>query len=175
MDIGHKIKQLRIQNGLTLEELASRTELTKGFLSQLERNLTSPSIITLADIVEALGSSMSDFFKEDTEENREKIKYLNSVNWSKIIERYYKNKVYIAEYNFCDYTDYQNKYISFFYFLDTEKINRTKYFLRENKNKNADIICNSELKQKIQKELPAARFLVVDLEDYIDKERNVYD
>ena len=68
MDIGHKIKQLRIQNGLTLEELASRSELTKGFLSQLERNLTSPSITTLADIVEALGSSMSDFFKEDTEE-----------------------------------------------------------------------------------------------------------
>ena len=28
MDIGHKIKQLRIQNGLTLEELASRSELT---------------------------------------------------------------------------------------------------------------------------------------------------
>ena len=68
MDIGHKIKQLRIQNGLTLEELASRSELTKGFLSQLERNLTSPSIQTLADIVEALGSSMSDFFKEDTKE-----------------------------------------------------------------------------------------------------------
>ena len=68
MDIGHKIKQLRIQKGLTLEELASRSELTKGFLSQLERNLTSPSITTLADIVEALGSSMSDFFKEDTQE-----------------------------------------------------------------------------------------------------------
>lgn len=68
MDIGHKIKQLRIQKGLTLEELASRSELTKGFLSQLERNLTSPSIQTLADIVEALGSSMSDFFKEDTKE-----------------------------------------------------------------------------------------------------------
>ncbi len=112
---------------------------------------------------------------EDTEENREKLKYLNSVNWSKIIDGYYKNKVYIAEYNFCDYTDYQNKYISFFYFLDTEKINRIKYFLRENKNKNADIICNIELKQKIQKELPSAHFIVVDLEDYIDKERNVYD
>ena len=50
MDIGHKIKQLRVQNGLTLEELASRSELTKGFLSQLERNLTSPSISTLEDI-----------------------------------------------------------------------------------------------------------------------------
>ena len=68
MDIGHKIKQLRIQNGLTLEELASRSELTKGFLSQLERNLTSPSISTLEDILEALGSSLSDFFKEEKDE-----------------------------------------------------------------------------------------------------------
>ena len=39
-DIGHRIRQLRTKNRLTLEELASRTELTKGFLSQLERNLT---------------------------------------------------------------------------------------------------------------------------------------
>ncbi len=68
MDIGHKIKQLRIQKGLTLEELASRSELTKGFLSQTERNLTSPSIATLNDIVEALGSTLSDFFKEEKEE-----------------------------------------------------------------------------------------------------------
>ncbi|MCD8036669.1 MAG: XRE family transcriptional regulator [Clostridiales bacterium] len=68
MDIGHKIKQLRVQNGLTLEELASRSELTKGFLSQLERNLTSPSISTLEDILEALGSSLSEFFKEEKDE-----------------------------------------------------------------------------------------------------------
>ena len=68
MDIGHKIKQLRVQNGLTLEELASRSELTKGFLSQLERNLTSPSISTLEDILEALGNSLSDFFKEEKDE-----------------------------------------------------------------------------------------------------------
>lgn len=68
MDIGHKIKQLRIQKGLTLEELASRSELTKGFLSQTERNLTSPSIATLNDIVEALGTSLSEFFQEDKEE-----------------------------------------------------------------------------------------------------------
>ena len=55
MDIGARIRQLRNKNNLTLEELASRCELTKGFLSQLERNLTSPSISTLEDIVEALG------------------------------------------------------------------------------------------------------------------------
>lgn len=68
MEIGHKIRQLRIQKDLTLEELASRCELTKGFLSQLERDLTSPSIATLGDILEALGSSLSEFFKEDTPE-----------------------------------------------------------------------------------------------------------
>lgn len=68
MDIGHKIKQLRVQKGLTLEELASRCELTKGFLSQMERNLTSPSIATLNDILEALGTSLSEFFREAKEE-----------------------------------------------------------------------------------------------------------
>lgn len=68
MEIGKKIKRLRIQKGLTLEELARRSELTKGFLSQLERDLTSPSIATLNDIVEALGSSLADFFKEEQPE-----------------------------------------------------------------------------------------------------------
>ena len=67
-DIGQKIKRLRIKNGLTLEELASRSELTKGFLSQVERNLTSPSIATLNDILEALGTSLASFFKEETQE-----------------------------------------------------------------------------------------------------------
>lgn len=67
MDIGQRIKQLRIQNGLTLEELASRSELTKGFLSQLERNLTSPSVSTLEDILEALGTDLASFFKESKE------------------------------------------------------------------------------------------------------------
>ena len=68
MDIGSKIKALRTQKGLTLEELASRSELTKGFLSQLERNLSSPSIDSLDDILEALGTNLADFFKEDTRE-----------------------------------------------------------------------------------------------------------
>ncbi|MBR2802951.1 MAG: helix-turn-helix domain-containing protein [Erysipelotrichaceae bacterium] len=67
MDIGKRIKALRLQNGLTLEELASRCELTKGFLSQLERNLTSPSIATLQDITEVLGISLPDFFREEEE------------------------------------------------------------------------------------------------------------
>lgn len=68
IDVGQRIRQLRTKNDLTLEELASRTELTKGFLSQLERNLTSPSLQTLEDIAEALGVTMSRFFQEEADE-----------------------------------------------------------------------------------------------------------
>ena len=63
--IGTKIRNLRNQNGLTQEELADRTELTKGFISQLERGLTAPSVSTLLDIVECLGTNLSDFFHEE--------------------------------------------------------------------------------------------------------------
>ena len=49
MEIGAKIKRLRLQRGLTQEELADRCELSKGFISQVERDLTSPSIASLTD------------------------------------------------------------------------------------------------------------------------------
>ena len=42
MDIGEKLRQLRLQRGLTQEEMADRCELSKGFISQVERNLASP-------------------------------------------------------------------------------------------------------------------------------------
>lgn len=65
IDIGDKVKRLRLKLGLTQEELAARTELSKGFISQLERNLTSPSIATLMDILEALGTDIASFFAPD--------------------------------------------------------------------------------------------------------------
>lgn len=64
MEIGQKIRQLRLKYGLTQEELADRSELSKGFISQLERDLTSPSIATLTDILECLGTSPGEFFSE---------------------------------------------------------------------------------------------------------------
>ncbi len=68
MDIGAKIKNLRTRQNLTQEELAQRSELTKGFISQVERNLTSPSVTSLMDILEALGTNLGDFFRESTVE-----------------------------------------------------------------------------------------------------------
>lgn len=67
MNIGEKIKRLRLENGLTQEELADRCELSKGFISQLERDMTSPSIASLTDILESLGSNLKEFFSEHDE------------------------------------------------------------------------------------------------------------
>lgn len=68
MDIGSKIRDLRMKQGLTQEELADRAELTKGFISQLERNMTSPSIATLEDVLQCLGTTLGDFFRKEKEE-----------------------------------------------------------------------------------------------------------
>ena len=68
MNLGKKIREMRNQKGLTQEELADRCELTKGYISQLENNLNSPSIATLTDILSALGSNLSEFFREETAE-----------------------------------------------------------------------------------------------------------
>lgn len=68
MNIGAKLKELRVLKGLTQEELADRAELSKGFISQLERDLTSPSIATLMDILQCLGTSIGEFFNETSEE-----------------------------------------------------------------------------------------------------------
>ncbi|MCP1143874.1 helix-turn-helix domain-containing protein [Lysinibacillus endophyticus] len=70
MQIGAKIKALRIKKGLTQEELGERTDLTKGYISQLERDLNSPSIETLFSILEVLGTKPKDFFDDSLEEQQ---------------------------------------------------------------------------------------------------------
>ena len=73
MEIGRKIKNLRLKKGLTQEELGERTDLSKGYISQLERDLSSPSIETFFDILEVLGCTPKEFF--DDEEKKRKVVY----------------------------------------------------------------------------------------------------
>ena len=114
---------------------------------------------------------------EDNEENREKLKYLHRVNWSKIVNNYFDESLAISAYNFCDYTDYKSKYVSYFQFLDIEKMWRIKMFLRENGNgkyKTATIICGKEIENILRKEIPNAKYIVIDLEKHIDKYKRVW-
>jgi transcriptional regulator with XRE-family HTH domain len=60
--VGARLRTLRRERGLTIEQVASATGLTKGFISQLERDTTTPSLSSLARICDALGVRMGDVF-----------------------------------------------------------------------------------------------------------------
>jgi len=61
--LGRKIRRLRQERAETLEQLASRCGLSVGFLSQVERGLSSPSVASLKAILDALGIPISQFFQ----------------------------------------------------------------------------------------------------------------
>ncbi len=65
--IGERIRNLRLSANLTQEELAERAGLTKGFISQIERDITSISVDSLADILKALNQTLASFFSEYSE------------------------------------------------------------------------------------------------------------
>ena len=56
--IGRKIKDLRNRNELTQQELADRTELTKGFISQLERGKPTAEIEKTIQLIHILGMDL---------------------------------------------------------------------------------------------------------------------
>jgi transcriptional regulator with XRE-family HTH domain len=58
--VGERLRELRRQRGLTMAQLASATGLTSGFLSQLERDLTSVSLSSLARICSVLDVRFGD-------------------------------------------------------------------------------------------------------------------
>jgi len=67
LKIGQRIKTLRQASDLTQNELADRANLTKGFISQFENDQCSISVDSLADILDALGVSLQDFFADEAE------------------------------------------------------------------------------------------------------------
>jgi len=65
-DIGQKVKELRVNNRLTLKTLSEMTNLSTGFLSQLERGLTAIATDSLATIAQALDVELAYFFVKPT-------------------------------------------------------------------------------------------------------------
>ena len=66
--VGHQMRGLRKAKRMTLQALAQKTELSVGYLSQLERDLANPSIRALSTISRALGVNISWFFPESDEQ-----------------------------------------------------------------------------------------------------------
>lgn len=64
VQIGAKLRSSRQAQGLTLEQLAAATDLTKGFISRIERDETMPSVPTLVQLCQALSLPIGSLFEE---------------------------------------------------------------------------------------------------------------
>lgn len=64
MELGEKIRFLRQKEKITIEQLSSQTGLSKGLISQIERDITGPSVASLWKISKALNVTMNYFFDE---------------------------------------------------------------------------------------------------------------
>ncbi len=73
MRIGRRIKFLRKKKGLTLEELSEKCGLSKGFLSQAEREQTLPSVYSCKKIADGLGYHIISLFFDDELEEKEQL------------------------------------------------------------------------------------------------------
>jgi transcriptional regulator with XRE-family HTH domain len=62
--MGEKLRRFRQRKGLTLREIALRSGLSEGFVSQVERGLSSPSIISLKKLCEALCITLNELFED---------------------------------------------------------------------------------------------------------------
>jgi len=89
--IGSKVKELRTQKKMTLKELSEKTNLSTGFLSQLERGLTSIATDSLLSIAEALEVELSYFFSSTKRKER-------------VIQRSYEREVHNIDN--CLYVNY---------------------------------------------------------------------
>ena len=65
--IGSRLRAARMASGFTLEQLARATNLSKGFLSRLEHDATSPRLPTLVAICNALKLPVGSLFEEAEE------------------------------------------------------------------------------------------------------------
>jgi transcriptional regulator with XRE-family HTH domain len=65
VDLGARIRALRLARGSTLRQLAAQAGVTESFLSQVERGVASPSIATVQRIARALGKSIAELFAAD--------------------------------------------------------------------------------------------------------------
>lgn len=64
-EIGKRIKILRTEKGITLDQLAKQTGFTKGYLSKVEKSEKSPPVSTLGRIASTLGTTISALLGEE--------------------------------------------------------------------------------------------------------------
>jgi len=65
LNLGQKIKSLRQRKGLSLQQVAEKTDLSKPLLSQIEGDVVAPPVATLLKISKALNVNIGYFFQDE--------------------------------------------------------------------------------------------------------------
>jgi len=82
LSIGQKVNEWRKEKAMTLQHLAKKTNLTAGYLSQIENDKASPSISTLKKIADVLGVRIVDFFSDEIIDDP---KILRKDEWTRVL------------------------------------------------------------------------------------------
>jgi transcriptional regulator with XRE-family HTH domain len=70
IDIGSRLKALRRDQSMTLQDVAEAAELSKSFVSQVETGSAQPSIGSLKRITDVLGITLADLFHDDAADDK---------------------------------------------------------------------------------------------------------
>jgi transcriptional regulator with XRE-family HTH domain len=62
LQLGNRLSSLRKRKNMTLDDLSAKSGVSKSILSQIERDLSNPTVTTISRISDALGETLSDFF-----------------------------------------------------------------------------------------------------------------
>jgi transcriptional regulator with XRE-family HTH domain len=85
LKISYRIKEIRKEKNITIQELANRAGVSKGLISQIENNRTIPSLPVLMNIVHSLSLDLTAFFKDiSPSDHREKVFVIRSSEYSPI-------------------------------------------------------------------------------------------
>lgn len=103
MSIGERIKQLRKSNKLTQKELAEKSNISRSYLADIEKDRYNASLETLKSIAESLSTNISDII----EENRTNLEKENTINDLPIIPNKFTEpneaRIYISKHQIFAY------------------------------------------------------------------------
>ncbi|WP_276500829.1 helix-turn-helix domain-containing protein [Terrimonas pollutisoli] len=96
IQISNKIKEIRKQKNITVQELATKAEVSKGLISQIENNRTVPSLPVLMSIVQSLNIDLNEFFKDISpkKKTQQKVVFKSPKDYQTFEKEYAKGFLY---------------------------------------------------------------------------------
>lgn len=111
----------------------------------------------------------------NTKENIYLLENINKIDYQKVFLKTYKNKVYLSEYNFCDYYTKTQEFVFILPLIDSEKLSTIKYFMLENRNKEIHILYSKNISLLAIGRLKSVNYKQVDFSKFVKGEFNIYD